>query len=355
VTLPWLRSRAGRADMARHPIQMPGDVHSLLDVYSAGRAGPQSRARFTRAQIDQIARTVQRTPEVMVKVTGGGITVGAVSAHLAYISQKGKLPVLTDEGDRLEDREERRWLLSRWHLELSPGQYRIARDGQRPDRAPKLVHNIVLSMPAPTPPDKVLAAARTFAREKFALKHSYAMVLHTHQHHPHVHLVVKAEGLDGRRLHIDKEMLRQWREDFARYMREQGVPANATSRAMRGRNKAVKNGYMYGVHRRRDSYVLRERVIDIAKELKETGRVQDPTRAKLVEDRKIILASWEKVAKQLHAQGEIKLAGEVRDFAKRLPPIRTERERLALMFVEHLRTHGRRPEPPRRQTEDLTR
>jgi hypothetical protein len=39
-------------------------------------------------------------------------------------------------------------------------------------------------MPSSTPPDKVLAAARKFAREKFALKHRYAMVLHTEQQHP---------------------------------------------------------------------------------------------------------------------------------------------------------------------------
>jgi hypothetical protein len=78
----------------------------------------------------------------------------------------------------------------------------------------KLVHNIVLSMPSPTPPDKVLAAAKTFAREKFAVNHRYAMALHTHQQHPHVHLVVKAEGVDGGRLHIDKALLREWRQDW---------------------------------------------------------------------------------------------------------------------------------------------
>jgi len=33
-------------------------------------------------------------------------------------------------------------------------------------------------MPSPTPPEKVLAAARMFAREKFAAQHRYAMVLH---------------------------------------------------------------------------------------------------------------------------------------------------------------------------------
>ena len=93
------------------------------------------------------------------------------------------------------------------------------------------------SMPAPTPPDKVLAAARVFAREKFGVKHRYAMALHTHQQHPHVHLVVKAEGIEGRRLHIDKAMLREWREDFARMMRDQGIAANATSRVVRGQGK----------------------------------------------------------------------------------------------------------------------
>jgi hypothetical protein len=80
------------------------------------------------------------------------------------------------------------------------------------------VHNITLSMPAPTPPERVLAAAKAFAREKFGTR--YAMALHTHQQHPHVHLVVKAEGIGGRRLHIDKAMLREWRQDFARMMRE---------------------------------------------------------------------------------------------------------------------------------------
>lgn len=38
-------------------------------------------------------------------------------------------------------------------------------------RPVKLVQNIVLSMPPPTPPDKVLAAAKVFAREKFGAKH----------------------------------------------------------------------------------------------------------------------------------------------------------------------------------------
>ena len=103
--------------------------------------------------------------------------------------------------------EQQKRLLDEWHLELTAGQYRRQKKGDPARRPTKLVHNIVLSMPAPTPPDKVLAAARQFAREKFA-QHRYAMVLHTDQKHPHVHLVVKAENELGQRLHIDKQRLR---------------------------------------------------------------------------------------------------------------------------------------------------
>ena len=50
-----------------------------------------------------------------------------------------------------------------------------------------------------------------------------------------MHLVVKAVGEDGRRLNIRKATLRGWRRDFAAQLRAQGIAANATERAVRGR------------------------------------------------------------------------------------------------------------------------
>ena len=193
--------------MARRPIRLSVNDQPLLDIFSGGRRGASGRPiQFTQSEIAHIARTVRRTPEVMVKVTGGGTSSGAVAAHVSYIGRHGELEIETDEGERIEGRERQRALLKDWHLDLSPGQYRQQRNGEAAKRPVKLVHKIVLSMPAPTPPEKVLAAARAFAREKFALKHRYAMVLHTDQKHPHVHLVVKAESIQGPRLHIDKAM-----------------------------------------------------------------------------------------------------------------------------------------------------
>lgn len=321
--------------MTRRPIRVQGNDRPLLDIFSVGRAGPQSRLRFSDAQIEQIARTVRRTPEVMVKVTGGGISAGAVSAHFGYISRRGELEIETDEGERIP-KEAQKEFLEDWHLELTAGQYRAGRDGKQEARKVKLVHKIVLSMPAPTPPEKVLAAARTFAREKFALQHRYAMVLHTDQPHPHVHMVVKAEGEHGRRLHIGKEMLREWREDFARMMREQGVAANATPRVARGRNKGSTKDPIYRAQRRGASIALRDNVASVVEELKKTGTVRDPGRKKLVETRKAVVDSWMRAADMLDRQGEISLAGDVRYFVKHLPAVLTERGRIATGIIARL-------------------
>jgi hypothetical protein len=273
----------------------------------------------------------------MVKVTGGGARVGAVSAHLGYISRQGKLELETDEGERIKSRDEHKTLLKSWHLELSAGQYRRQNERRPRARTLKLVHNIVLSMPAPTPPEKVLAAARKFAKEKFALQHRYAMALHTDQKHPHVHLVVKAESELGRRLHIDKLLLREWREDFARMMREQGIEANATSRVARGRNKSHSRDSEYRAQQHGKSTALRQRVMVIAQELSQTGAVRDPAHVKLVTTRKEVVANWMKAADMLDAQGEIALAGDVRYFANHLPPVLTDKEKLARRFIRHIK------------------
>lgn len=136
----------------------------------------------------------------------------------------------------------------------------------------------------------------------------YAMALHTHQQHPHVHLVVKAEGFDGRRLHIDKAMLREWRRDYAGMMREQGIAANATPRAVRGRSKGAERDGRYRMRKRRNSRAIRERTEDVARELMRSGTVRDPGHAKLAETRKAVVAGWLEVAALLERQGNAGLA-----------------------------------------------
>jgi hypothetical protein len=193
-------------------------------------------------------------------------------------------------------------------------------------------------MPASTPPEKLLAAAKTFAREKFAARYRYAMVLHTDQRHPHVHLVVKAESELGReRLHITKPMLREWREDFAQALREQGVAANATPNVLRGRAKRKNHDGLFRAGSRGASTVLYARVRAVADELARTGTVRDAARQVLVDTRAAVRAHWFGVADVLEAQGEELLASKVRDFTRQLPAVLTDKERLAADFVHHAR------------------
>jgi hypothetical protein len=136
----------------------------------------------------------------MVKVLSRSAnSLSAVRKHLAYIGRRGELDLETDDEERLRDGHD---LVEDWDLDLD--QYRRKSDltattGKEPAR---LVHKVIFSMPAGTPPDKVLKAVKNFAREEFALKHRYAMALHTDEPHPHVHVVVKAVSEQGERLAV---------------------------------------------------------------------------------------------------------------------------------------------------------
>jgi len=177
------------------------------------------------------------------------------------------------------------------------------------------------------------------------------MVLHTHQQHPHVHLVVKAENELGRRLHIDKQLLRDWREDFAQLMREQGIAANATPRAIRGENKKKRREGIFAAqfYGKSKSAVMRERVLGIATELSRSGTIEDPARDRLLETRKSLVSTWMKTADVLDDQGEEILAGDVRYFAMHLPPVLTDRQRLAAQFIRfHEQQRGVKAEGPER-------
>lgn len=72
----------------------------LLDIASLARHGPAGRVWLSRAQVEQIARTVARAPEVLVKVTRGATSTAGVIAHLCYIDRNGELDIETDEGER---------------------------------------------------------------------------------------------------------------------------------------------------------------------------------------------------------------------------------------------------------------
>ncbi|WP_182180812.1 relaxase/mobilization nuclease domain-containing protein [Methylobacterium radiotolerans] len=140
----------------------------------------------------------------------------------------GRLHAETQDGERVADRAALRALHDDWLLANAAE----ARGRPSPNAAQSV--GLILSMPPGTPPDRVQAAARTWARETFGGTHDYLMVRHDDTKHPHVHVTVRAVGIDGKRLAPGPADLQLWRERFARELRRLGVEAEATPRQARG-------------------------------------------------------------------------------------------------------------------------
>jgi hypothetical protein len=199
----------------------------------------------------------------------------------------------------------------------------------------------MFSMPKGTPPDKLLAAVRHFAQETFALQHRYAMVLHTDQDHPHVHLVLRAVSEQGTRLNIRKETLRQWRRDFAEALRAQGVAANATERAVRGVNRTHQKDGIYRAMRRGESTRFEERVQSVANELR-SGRINPGDgKEKVLRTRRDVERGWVSISELLNRDDDFELASRVRQFANEMPPAYVDREWIAAEIMHRLRTSTR--------------
>lgn len=315
--------------MPRQTFETPGG-RPLLDLVSYGRRGPGADGRLSPAEIAHIQRTVQRVPEVMVKVlSSGSSTLKAVGSHIDYIGRKGALELETDDGEHIQNRDAARTLMDDWGLDLDELRSRAGLSPTNARKPPKLVHKLIFSMPAGAPPEKVEAAVRNFAREEFSLKHRYAFVLHTDEPHPHVHLLLKATNEQGVRLNIKKETLRHWRSEFARNLRELGVAANATERAVRGQNRKGHRDGIYRATLRGESVYMRDQANASIAQPGGEYFDNEPGRRELLRTRERVENGWQSVAHQLLKDGRSDLAGEIQQFVTEFEPVRTEREHIA--------------------------
>jgi hypothetical protein len=280
----------------------------------------------------------------MVKVSGGARTLAGVEQSLRYYARDGKLGMESDSGEKLSAKGFEADLIRGWNLDIEAHQRQNARSIRAGRKPSKLVHNIIFSMPPGTPPQKVLKAARKLVMQEFEFRHRYAMVMHTDEPHPHVHVVVKAVSEQGERLYIRKATLRGWRRQFAANLRELGVAANATERAVRGLSRTqTSDGICRAAQRGASSYI-RELVQRAAAD--EGKGAKEPGKEALLATRSAVVAGWRGVSERLRDDGYPDLAGEVDRLVDRMPPPQTEKE--SLMGL--LRRSARAPqfEPPHR-------
>jgi hypothetical protein len=212
----------------------------------------------------------------------------------------------------------------------------------------KLVHNLIFSMPPGTSPTAVLRAVKKLAVNEWALRHRYALALHTDEQHPHVHVVLKAMSEQGVRLNIRKATLRSWRAQFAENLRELGVNANATERAVRGESRSYKRDSIYRADRRRESTHVFRRQADVRQELAGDGLKAERGRETLLRTREEVRAGWRGLGAILEKSGDYDLADAVREFESRMSPPRTDKERLVREMLEERKRAVRQREAPTR-------
>ena len=258
----------------------------------------RGRAQVLRQRIR--ATVVRAAPQVMVKVTGGGRGMAAIAAHLRYISKAGRLPIEDDRGVTREGAEALSDRVEQWRTCVS----RIPEQSHR-----RQAFNLMLSMPARTPAAAVQAAARAFASTELP-NHRYAMVLHTHQMNPHVHLSVRAEGRDGQRLNPRKADLRRWRETFAEKLCEIGIEAEASPQTTRG------------ISRRNERLWHRKTRDDDRPFGPKEG---EQAAVKLTRSRRVAAQAWCEIAKALASSEDMedcRLGQSIVDYVRWLPGVR---------------------------------
>jgi hypothetical protein len=168
-----------------------------------------------------------------------------------------------------------------------------------------------------------------FLRQEFRAGHRYAFVLRTDKPHPHVQAVVKALSEHGTRLHIKKPILRRWRLEFARHLREQHIAANATERVLRGQIRVSKPPALYHIERRGVSIRRHARAESVMDALGRRGLRTERGKSKLVQTRGVIERRWRAIQHALTRRGMTDLAEEVLRFVGEMPPPMTDREQLA--------------------------
>ena len=149
------------------------------------------------------------------------------------------------------------------------------------------------------------------------------------------------------RLNIRKATLREWRQEFARHLRQHGVEANATEQAIRGTSNKSKKDGIYRAALRGASTHMERRIDDAMSCVVERRIPIEAGKAKLVDTRRSVERAWHTVAHSLERQGQRQLAESVIGFVDTMRPPRTERELVIEQLIERAKARQRAATPTR--------
>jgi type IV secretion system T-DNA border endonuclease VirD2 len=308
------------------------DFESIGGLFEDPIKGKKGR-KYVRQRLENVAN---RSPEVMVKVTGHTKGARHMGSHLDYISRNGNVELETESGQVLKTREQVKGVHKEWVANNKEGYVgRNTRD----------THNFIFSMPNGTDPQAVKNAVRKVAKDEFSENYQYVFALHEDTDSPHVHLTVRSLGFDGKRLHIKKGYPQTLREKFAERLRAQGIDAEATSRGSRG---VIQKGISQVIKHIRDKgftpNVDQARVNEILEEIRQEQRGEKPNskpwEQKIADKQTEVRKTWLGVAKELLESDkpeDKKLSSSIVDFVKTMPPLKTVNHEIKEKLVQNIR------------------
>lgn len=267
--------------------------------------------------LTNLRAAARKHPEVMVKIperhSKNSKGMKGICNHLDYISRNGELRLENQNGEKIQGKKAVQQHLKDWQ----------DRFGIADDTAHREALNIVLSMPAGTPPQAVLNATREFAAEQFP-NHEYVFALHHESDregeppHPHVHLAVLMRDNLGQRINPRKNDLFEWRVRFAEKLRDEGVQCAATRRQHRGKSIKGENSIVRAIDerlatKRQTSRTTATRRGSLKTALDTQQRPHNPYQQRSQDTRSTLLKRYKSLAKQLYLNG---MKTEARDIAK---------------------------------------
>ena len=193
---------------------------------SGSRGKSVKYSNSTQFLKERLKAIVEKHPQVMIKITGGNHTKPQIKAHIDYISRNGNVELETENGEIISGRLSQDEIGQRWGDD----------DLLNEEGASKFKQNyhIVFSMPEGTDKTAFSIATKETIHKLFGENHQFFMAQHNDTDKPHIHVCVKAIGFDGKRLATHKADIQEWREVYAETLREHGIQAEATKRAVRG-------------------------------------------------------------------------------------------------------------------------
>lgn len=260
---------------------------------SRGGGGPSAGAR--RANIKSV---ISKAPEVMVKITGSSSGLGSAKNHIDYISRNGDIEIEDENGDKYIGNRAVREYKEFLRVQQIPAE----------SKRREFLH-VIFSMPKDTPEAEMRKAVSSFCKDEFSNRR-YVMAFHDDRDHKHVHVCVGTrdkDRADEPRLSPRKKDLRDWREKFAAELRNEGVDAAASQRAVRFKIQKQENFKVRQIEANpRPDYrsrVLEGRKNELAQSIENRERPVNPHEDKISCRRNQVIQKWEAELKECFASG----------------------------------------------------